>query len=238
MRESVQKLARSSQVEDETRSMRRPSWIQPKEHTMLDIRTLLRHAAAAVAVFIIAFAVSASAADILDDWATAKAPAPPELKPQRQACGPDRCRVCAARWRVGISALSRQIFRLASGRETESAGHQDGHPLRHFVSRGRRFQCIGCGRSGLQGDRTGGLPIVTRRIRGASCGHLHVQRRPGRRQNASDADAQHDGKVLTLVLILPADLCFGVRNQEWSQHQNELDGRALASADAARGSTT
>jgi nicotinamidase-related amidase len=47
---------------------------------MANIRTLLR-GAAAVAVLIIAFAGSASAADILDDWATAKAPPPPQLKP-------------------------------------------------------------------------------------------------------------------------------------------------------------
>ena len=48
---------------------------------MLDTRTFLRHAAAAVGVIILAFAVSASAGDILDDWAAVKNPAPPELKP-------------------------------------------------------------------------------------------------------------------------------------------------------------
>ena len=48
---------------------------------MLDIRSFLRGAAAAVAAIIIAFSASSSAADILDDWATAKAPPPPELKP-------------------------------------------------------------------------------------------------------------------------------------------------------------
>ncbi len=48
---------------------------------MSNIRTLLRGAAAAVGVLIIAFAASTSAADILDDWGTAKAPQPPELKP-------------------------------------------------------------------------------------------------------------------------------------------------------------
>ncbi len=47
---------------------------------MANIRTLLR-GAAAVSLLIIAFAASASAADILDDWATAKAPPPPQLKP-------------------------------------------------------------------------------------------------------------------------------------------------------------
>ena len=48
---------------------------------MLDTRTFLRHAAAAVGVIILTFAVSASAGDILDDWAAVKNPAPPELKP-------------------------------------------------------------------------------------------------------------------------------------------------------------
>ena len=43
-------------------------------------RTLLRGAAAAGALML-ALAAPALAADILDDWATAKAPAPPELKP-------------------------------------------------------------------------------------------------------------------------------------------------------------
>jgi nicotinamidase-related amidase len=50
---------------------------------MLDTRTLLRHAAAAVGAVILAFAVSASAGDILDDWAAVKAPPPPELKPAK-----------------------------------------------------------------------------------------------------------------------------------------------------------
>ncbi len=48
---------------------------------MSNIRTQLRRAAVALGLLILAFAASASAADILDDWATAKAPPPPELKP-------------------------------------------------------------------------------------------------------------------------------------------------------------
>jgi nicotinamidase-related amidase len=48
---------------------------------MLNMRTLLRGAAAAALTIFIAFAVSSFAADILDDWAAAKAPPPPELKP-------------------------------------------------------------------------------------------------------------------------------------------------------------
>ena len=44
---------------------------------MLEMRTLLRGAAAAV---ILAFAASTAAADIFDDWASVKAPSPPELK--------------------------------------------------------------------------------------------------------------------------------------------------------------
>jgi nicotinamidase-related amidase len=47
---------------------------------MLNIRTLWRRAAAAAVTILIAFAASSSATDILDDWATAKAPPPPELK--------------------------------------------------------------------------------------------------------------------------------------------------------------
>jgi len=48
---------------------------------MLKMRTLLRGVAAAALAIIIVFAASSFAADILDDWATAKAPPPPELKP-------------------------------------------------------------------------------------------------------------------------------------------------------------
>ena len=53
---------------------------------MLETRTLLRSAAAAVGVLIVAlavsaFATSALAGDIIDDWATVKNPATPELKP-------------------------------------------------------------------------------------------------------------------------------------------------------------
>jgi hypothetical protein len=44
------------------------------------MRILLRGAAAAVLALMIAFAVSSSAADILDDWASVKPPPPPELK--------------------------------------------------------------------------------------------------------------------------------------------------------------
>jgi len=48
---------------------------------MLNMRTLFRSAAAAGAAIIIVFAASSFAADILDDWATVKAPPPVELKP-------------------------------------------------------------------------------------------------------------------------------------------------------------
>jgi len=48
---------------------------------MLDMRTLLRRAAAAAVAVVLAFAASSFATDILDDWARAKAPPPPELKP-------------------------------------------------------------------------------------------------------------------------------------------------------------
>src|ERR1700693_5370184 len=48
---------------------------------MLNMRTLLRGAAAAALTITIAFAAPSFATDILDDWATAKAPPPPELKP-------------------------------------------------------------------------------------------------------------------------------------------------------------
>jgi nicotinamidase-related amidase len=48
---------------------------------MLDLRSLLRGAVAAAGVLLIAFAASSSAADILDDWAAAKLPPSPEIKP-------------------------------------------------------------------------------------------------------------------------------------------------------------
>jgi len=47
---------------------------------MLDMRTLLRGAAVAAGALMIVFAVSSSAADILDDWATVKPPPRPEVK--------------------------------------------------------------------------------------------------------------------------------------------------------------
>ena len=59
----------------------RPRLDEFKESTMLDLRTQLRSAAAAALAIMIAFGASSLAADILDDWATAKAPPPPELKP-------------------------------------------------------------------------------------------------------------------------------------------------------------
>jgi nicotinamidase-related amidase len=47
---------------------------------MLDMRTPLRGAAGATIALMIALAAPSSAADILDDWASAKAPPRPELK--------------------------------------------------------------------------------------------------------------------------------------------------------------
>jgi nicotinamidase-related amidase len=54
--------------------------MKSKEGTMLDMRSLLRGAAVAAGVLLIAFAAASSAADVLDDWATVKLPPPPELK--------------------------------------------------------------------------------------------------------------------------------------------------------------
>jgi nicotinamidase-related amidase len=48
---------------------------------MLNSRTLSRGTAAAALAILIAFAASSFAADILDDWASVKAPPPVELKP-------------------------------------------------------------------------------------------------------------------------------------------------------------
>jgi nicotinamidase-related amidase len=48
---------------------------------MLNMRSLFRGTAAAAVAILIAFAATSFATDILDDWATAKAPPPPELKP-------------------------------------------------------------------------------------------------------------------------------------------------------------
>jgi nicotinamidase-related amidase len=62
-------------------SVKLPDWTKSKENQMLDKRTLMRAATAAALTALIAFAASYAAADILDDWASAKAPPPPELKP-------------------------------------------------------------------------------------------------------------------------------------------------------------
>jgi len=48
---------------------------------MLNLRTLSRGTVAAALTILIAFAASSFGADILDDWATVKAPPPVELKP-------------------------------------------------------------------------------------------------------------------------------------------------------------
>jgi nicotinamidase-related amidase len=48
---------------------------------MLNLRTLPRGTAAAALAILIAFAASSFGADILDDWASVKAPPPVELKP-------------------------------------------------------------------------------------------------------------------------------------------------------------
>jgi nicotinamidase-related amidase len=48
---------------------------------MLNLRTLSRGTAAAALTILIAFAASSFGADILDDWASVKAPPPVELKP-------------------------------------------------------------------------------------------------------------------------------------------------------------
>ena len=48
---------------------------------MLNMRNLLRGIAGAAFIAVIAFASQSLAADIVDDWASAKTPPPPELKP-------------------------------------------------------------------------------------------------------------------------------------------------------------
>jgi nicotinamidase-related amidase len=68
-------------MENKTRSPIRPGLEKLKEGTMLSMRTLLRGAAATAIALLIACAVSSSAADVLDDWATVKLPPKPELKP-------------------------------------------------------------------------------------------------------------------------------------------------------------
>ena len=47
---------------------------------MLSTRTLFRSKAVAAGALMLAFAMAAFAADILDDWDTAKAPPKPEIK--------------------------------------------------------------------------------------------------------------------------------------------------------------
>ena len=47
---------------------------------MLDMRSLWRGAVAAAGALIIAFAASSSAADIVDEWTSVKAPPAPELQ--------------------------------------------------------------------------------------------------------------------------------------------------------------
>ena len=222
---------------------------------MLNMRTLLRGAAVAALTIMIAFAASSFATDILDDWATAKAPPPPELKPvtvegsttallildmMKANCGArPRCvaTVPAVKklheearkagmmvWYSfvgsnGNATTADQIdpaftaedgewarqngpdkfHRLESGRETESARHQDGHRLRHFVSRRGHWHRRGRGAAWLQGNHTDRLPVLRRYVHGAICGFPPLQGWTGRRHEPSDDDAQFDDEVLIFV---------------------------------------
>ena len=158
---------------------------------MSEMRTVLRGVAAVAFTILVAFVASSSAADILDDWSTVKAPPPIELKAvtldgsttallildmMKMNCGArprcvatvpnvkklhDAARAAGAMvWysfvgsngmatpadqidpgftahdgEVGASERPGQIHWLESGREAKGAGHQDGHRLRHLVSR-------------------------------------------------------------------------------------------------------
>jgi nicotinamidase-related amidase len=63
------------------KSSHRPEQLTFEETSMSFLRASWRGASAAALLISLAFCASSSASDILDDWATAKAPPPPELKP-------------------------------------------------------------------------------------------------------------------------------------------------------------
>ncbi len=69
----------------------------------------------------------------------------------------------------------------------------------------RHWHRLGIGTARLQGDRADRLPVVRRCVYGAICGLASLQGRAGHRHRASDADAQYDGEVLTLVNIQEFD---------------------------------
>ena len=110
-------------------------------------------------------------------------------------CGHDRSGNLPARWRNGRPGRTGQISWLESGGEAESARHQDGHRVRHFVSRCRHWHRLGCGTARLQGDRADRLPVVRGSVHGAILGLAFLQGRTGRRHQQFDADAQYDGEV-------------------------------------------
>ena len=99
---------------------------------------------------------------------------------------------------MGPPERTGQISWLESRGKTESARHQDGHRVRHFVSRCWHWHRVGFGAARLKGDLADRLPVVRRPVRGAICGLASFQGRTGHRHQPSDADAQYDGEVLIL----------------------------------------
>ena len=229
---------------------------------MLNMRTLFRSAAAVAVAILIAFAASAMAADILDDWATAKAPPPPELKPvtvdgsttallvldmMKANCGArPRCvaSVPAVKklheearkagmmvWYSfvgsnGMATTADQIDPALTAKDgewvrqngpdkfigsnldekAESARDQDGHRMRHFVSRRGHRHRRRRGAARLQSDHPDRLPVLGRYVYGTICGVPSLQGRTGRRHQPSNRDAQLDDQVLIHVRFQPAPL--------------------------------
>src|ERR1700724_3423257 len=100
---------------------------------------------------------------------------------------------------MGAPKRTGQVYRLESRREAESTRHQDGHRVRHFVSRRGHWHWGWCGTARLQGNYTDRLPVVRRYVYGAICGVPSLQEWTGSRHQPGDDDAECDGEVLMLA---------------------------------------
>ena len=110
-------------VDHRTDSLTNPMLVRFKESTMLDMRTLLRGAVAAAFAIVIAFTASSFAADILDDWATVKAPPPIELKPVK-VDGPTTALLILDMMKMNCGARPRCVATRARRQEAARPGAQ------------------------------------------------------------------------------------------------------------------
>src|SRR5437899_5817483 len=96
---------------------------------------------------------------------------------------------------------TRQISWFESGRKIESARHQDGRRVRHFLSGRRRWYRFRFGTTRLKGDYSDRLPVVRRSLYGTIRGLASLQRRACCGHHQHHTDAHYDGQVLTRITL-------------------------------------